>query len=148
MSALCPLGAPCTEEPPTRLASRDLGELDATIQGLKGEIEHLQLMLERSRKTLQKDFESWFVTMSRQAIARERADAVRAGKGGGKGAKAPVKAAQLELGAVPETPRTSAARVAAGPMLTGNAQADADIIAFYKAREELVAGQAKAGSAG
>ncbi len=29
MSALCPLGAPCTEEPPTRLASRDLGELDA-----------------------------------------------------------------------------------------------------------------------
>ena len=42
------------------------------------------------------------------------------------------------------TPRTSAARVAAGPMLTGNAQADADIIAFYKAREELVAGQAKA----
>ena len=120
----------------------------AELKGLKGEIEHLQLMLERSRKTLQKDFESWFVTMSRQAIARERADAVRAGKGGGKGAKAPVKAAQLELGAVPETPRTSAARVAAGPMLTGNAQADADIIAFYKAREELVAGQAKAGSAG
>ena len=35
------------------------------------------------------------------------------------------------------------ARKLAGPMVTGNAQADADIIAFYKAREELMANSPK-----
>ena len=105
----------------------------------------MQLMLERSRKTLQKDFEAWFATAARQAVAREQADKVRASKGQG-GAVAAVRASQLEFGVsggkgVAETPRTAAARKAAGPMLTGNAQADADIVAFYKAREELVGRQ-------
>ena len=117
---------------------------------MKGEIEHLQLMLERSRKTLQKDFESWFSTAARQAVAREKADAVRASKGNG-GSVAAVRASTLELGggggggAVAETPRTAAARKAAGPMLTGNPQADADIVAFYKARDELQQRQGQAG---
>lgn len=120
----------------------------AELKALKGEIEHLQLMLERSRKTLQKDFESWFSTAARQAVAREKADAVRASKGSG-GAVASVRASTLELGGagaagvVSSTPRTVAARKAAGPMLTGNPQADADIIAFYKARDELNRRQAK-----
>lgn len=50
---------------------------------------------------------------------------------------AALQGASLEL----ETPRTAQARKAAGPMITGNAQADADIIAFYKARQELMSGQ-------
>jgi kinesin family protein 6/9 len=122
----------------------------AELKALKGEIEHLQLMLERSRKTLQKDFESWFSTAARQAVAREKADAVRASKGNG-GSVAAVRASTLELGggggggAVAETPRTAAARKAAGPMLTGNPQADADIVAFYKARDELQQRQGQAG---
>lgn len=122
----------------------------AELKALKGEIEHLQLMLERSRKTLQKDFESWFSTAARQAVAREKADAVRASKGSG-AAVASVRASTLELGgagagaggAGVNTPRTVAARKAAGPMLTGNPQADADIIAFYKARDELNQRQSK-----
>ena len=71
-------------------------------------------MLERSRKTLQKDFEAWFATAARQAVAREQADKVRVSKGQG-GAVAAVRASQLEFGVsggkgVAETPRTAAAR--------------------------------------
>lgn len=49
------------------------------LKGLKAEIEHLQLMLEKSRKRLQKDFEGWYEATLRQAIAREKAAAVRNG---------------------------------------------------------------------
>eukprot|EP01052_Picozoa_sp_SAG31_P049734 SAG31_NODE_11030_length_1072_cov_2.431655_1_plen_171_part_00 len=106
------------------------------LKSLKAEIEHLQLMLEKSRKRLQKDFEGWYEATLRQAIAREKAQAVRNGKGSLERAALP----QQELGlAVAETPRTAAARKAAGATLTGNAEADADIIAFYKAREQLMA---------
>jgi kinesin family protein 6/9 len=100
------------------------------LKSLKAEIEHLQLMLEKSRKRLQKDFEGWYETALRQAIAREKT-----GGGRSNGTAVPLKQQEAML----ETPRTAAAREAAGPTLTGNAEADADIIAFYKARKNLMA---------
>ena len=109
----------------------------ASLKSLKAEIEHLQLMLEKSRKGLQKDFEQWFVRVAQQCVAREKAEAVREQRGG-KGKGAALQGSHLEL----ETPRTAHARMAAGPMITGNVQADADIIAFYKAREELMSKKA------
>ncbi len=32
------------------------------LKGIKGEIEHLQLLLEKTRKELQRDFEQWWKT--------------------------------------------------------------------------------------
>ena len=96
--------------------------------------------------------------VARQCVARDKAEAVRRSKATVRNifrssfyaAHSPidhncVQAGRVEaLQAKPlelETPRTMKARQAAGPMMTGNAQADADIVAFYKAREQLLASQ-------
>lgn len=91
----------------------------AKLKEYKAEIEHLQLMLEQSRRRLQQDFENWWVT---QQPAEEQPPA-----------------------SPPRRPRAGAAGSphaaggAVGPPLTGNPEVDAEILAFYQAREGLVA---------
>lgn len=182
------------------------------LRGLKGEIEHLQLLLEQSRKKLQQDFQQWLGMVARQqeqhaqdAAAGTSAASTSSGSGSrpttanrqfgrsnssssaaSTSTAEPVKgtdqAQQLLSGSLPRpssgrsalrktasavtpasllhevsqqfTPRLfSSSRSQAGvnlsqldpklmqaaaPHLTGNPEADADIIRFYEAKEKLL----------
>ena len=171
------------------------------LRDLKKEIEHLQMLLEQSRKRLQTDFEQWLLLMLKQqangggvgagpggarstqhsAAAAQRAEAAERRRREAADAASRVAAASanhatngMDSSHVAATwqpgdpPRTmnawgggddgtderspsrstayyqQAAEVvvhsplAGRPALTGNAQADADIQAFYAAREKLL----------
>ncbi len=86
------------------------------LRELKAEIEHLQHILAQSRRRLQQDFEGWYAAKC----------------------NTPSEAA----GAPPQhaSPRgqPSVERRQGGPPLTGDAKVDAEILAFYQAREALV----------
>lgn len=103
----------------------------ARLKELKAEIEHLQLMLEQSRRRLQQDFENWWSTQqpaegAASAPAPQGWASPRRPRAGG--------------GLEPVASHASPARAAAaGPPLTGNPEVDAEILAFYQAREGLVA---------
>ena len=89
------------------------------LRDLKKEIEHVQSLLERSRGRVMRDFEDWFGEGSGD------------GKGGGGGGSA--GAGDAGAGdAVPGVPGVP------GVPSTGNAEADADIAAFYAARRKLL----------
>jgi len=106
------------------------------LKKFKAEIEHIQHLLESSRVRLQKDFESWFETKV-GGVKKERAD-VRAQ------ARADERAAARGGGA-----HVSASLPVHQPQLstsTGNAEADADIAAFYAAREQLLANSTRSQS--
>ena len=120
------------------------------LRSLKREIEHIQKILENSRKKLQSDFEHWLSVMVRQQQGQirspmkkqDRPNAVRqawgdnspsrkfASKQGGGGSAA--KALDFDFEVDP------AVMQKAKPLLTGNAEADRDIIKFYQARHRLV----------
>lgn len=127
------------------------------LRELKSEIDHLHKLLEQSRLKMQTDFEAWMRAMSRQA----------AGAGGGSdGASRPASARSTATARAPAQPQFAYAASAtthvdkssrpkqawaepseeaiksAGPMLTGNAEADADIMRFYAAREKLMKARA------
>ena len=152
-----------------------------SLKALKQEIENIQMLLEKSRKQLQKDFEQWLVMMTRQLQQQvawagqpmplqpkeawvNGAAAGPSGNGaGGASAAAPSALAKLDVGraalggvARATGPRSPARSVsssvdlssippevlqAAGPMLTGNPEADRDILRFYKARHDLMRAQ-------
>ena len=100
------------------------------LRELKAEIEHLQLMLEKSRKATTRDFEAWFGTAANQARRRElEASPVRR-------SKAALGSSTLEMDAPPQ----------AAALMTGNADADKDIAAFYAARERLLQQKAAKGT--
>ena len=105
------------------------------LKVLKGEIEHIQHLLESSRVRLQKDFEQWFeckvggVKKERaQERMQERAEA----------------RAEAKRNAMDGSGRPSAAlpTTTIGES-TGNADADADIAAFYAARDQLLASKGR-----
>ena len=146
----------------------------ATLRELKSDIERLTAMLENSRKKLTGDFEAWLTVMLRQQAnggvrasvvgaanhprrpsALAPAPAVALASPGGPpkeawGAAPPVVAPHLSPPRAPQSPSRLAsvaspnARARAAPLMTGNSQADQDILAFYEARERLLA-RGKAG---
>ena len=98
------------------------------LRELKAEIEHLQHILAQSRRRLQQDFESWYAAKGAAAADDEQPTtrAVAAmERGQGKGA--------------------AGGSSSGGPPLTGNAEVDAEILAFYQARETLVAQRMQGG---
>ena len=125
------------------------------LRELKKEIEHVQLLLEQSRKRLQSDFEQWLQLMLRQQ--QKPAPTATSPAPSGLGATAPRSAVSKRslsfdvppLGSgVKGTPSLSggggglgsvdeAVLKQAAPLLTGNAEADRDIIKFIQARNEL-----------
>lgn len=125
MQGLTADGSAEGEEDPEEARNKDAIEKEklayktafTRLKELKTEIEHLQLMLEQSRKRLQHDFEAWFGVLEKQsatpAAARGAPPAPMPADGGG-GAGG------------------------GGPQLTGNREVDAEIMAFYRARESLL----------
>ena len=132
------------------------------LRELKKEIEHVQMLLGQSRKRLQSDFEQWLQLMLRQqpkppakasparstlepnglgpspapsrSLVSKRSlsfDAPPNGTGNN-GAPAPAGIAAAGMEGVEEAVLRQAA-----PLLTGNAEADRDIIKFIQARNEL-----------
>jgi kinesin family protein 6/9 len=104
------------------------------LKELKVEIEHLQLLLEQSRKRLQKDFDGWFLLLERQGAAAQPAYAQPAHQ-------PPMGYAPAQQHASRGGERPAAATASGGPQLTGNPEVDAEILAFYKARESLLQAQ-------
>ncbi|KAJ8308330.1 hypothetical protein KUTeg_013204 [Tegillarca granosa] len=103
------------------------------LKRLKGEIEHLQHLLEKSRVKLMKDFELWW--------AGQAATLQHGGGGGGHMKSAwrtptPQKSNRQLTDSIsqsaPEKPK-----VAGKIPLTGDPAADADIMAFMKARQRI-----------
>ena len=126
----------------------------AKLKELKAEIEHLQHLLEQSRRKLQSDFEAWYAKQQLCAGAGPPASAPPGGavappgasphrvpapppaqawsspgRGGGGGAPYPPP---------PPAGARGAAGGGAGPTLTGQPDVDKEILAFYEARDLLV----------
>ena len=99
------------------------------LRKLKAEIEHIQRIMEKSRARIQADFDEWYSQMlSRSednAASSPPADAKTAAEAPG----------QPDTAAHPVAPAKDAAPQP--PYLTGNKEADADIMAFYAAKEAL-----------
>eukprot|EP00958_Prasinococcus_capsulatus_P000459 scaffold40_cov413-Prasinococcus_capsulatus_cf.AAC.2 len=93
----------------------------ARLRELKKEIDHLHMLLEQSKQRVQSDFESWLQMMLRRR-KEERATETRNG----------ISPVHDGNESAPES------RMLAAPILTGNAEADADILAFYHAKEKLM----------
>ena len=135
----------------------------ATLRELKADIERLTAMLEQSRKKLTGDFEAWLTVMLRQqahggvrgaVVGGSAASGAPTASGGSTPPHPGVAAPRQAWGAAPPVvvpqltpPRqgpslaqvaSPTARARAAPLLTGNAQADQDILAFYEARERLL----------
>ena len=126
----------------------------AKLKELKAEIEHLQHLLEQSRRKLQSDFEAWYAKQQLCAGAGPPASAPPGGAVATPGASphrvpAPPPAqvwgspGRGGVGGAPYPPPPPAgARGAdgggAGPTLTGQPDVDKEILAFYEARDLLV----------
>ena len=103
------------------------------LKDLKGQIQYSQQLVEKNRLALQRDFERWY--------------AEAAVEGGGRGGRA-IKNSQQFL-EKDEISSSSAGNLApnaaenfqlpAGVKLTGNKDVDDDIVAFYRAKAELMA---------
>lgn len=112
------------------------------LRELKGNIEHIQKLMGKSRGKLQSDFDIWYREMNGErqnsigAYARLSQDTVKITNGQGKEEIIERIKPQKEHNDV------GSSRVNTLPLgvtLTGNDDADADIIAFYKAKEALLA---------
>lgn len=105
----------------------------AQLKELKSEIEHLQHLLEQSRRRLQQDFEKWYAT-------QHAGEAPMVLPPGPQAARSPQPHGSSRASPAPSPQRGGGARAAArgGPPLTGNQEVDQEIMAFYKAREKLV----------
>ena len=148
----------------------------AKLKGLKSEIEHLQHLLEQSRRRLQQDFETWFSKQQSitgrpaspampPATAQSSHDPVHVPCRASIGASPRRHAAAASIGAsprrhagaapappqqcwgspakpsAPPAPAAGAGAAVASaqaPMLTGQPEVDAEIMAFYQARDSLV----------
>ena len=120
-------------------------EYKRTFQKLrehKKEIDHVQAMLEKSRKRMQKEFEEWYAkAMASEPEMTEGHPAQPSAAWGtppasaegtpSAGCIAPVvaeaKPSIVEAGATPD-----------GVVLTGNKDVDDDILAFYQAKQDLM----------
>lgn len=163
------------------------------LRGLKGEIEHLQLLLEQGKRRLQQDFQQWLSMVAsqqqqQQHVQEQEPSAQGVGGGGsrpstagryGQSANSSSMALRdAQAAAVSSRPGTANSRdgavlarpvgsaaaqpasgfdvagvlprllQAAAPHLTGNAEADADIVRFYEARDKLLQLKLRAGGGG
>ncbi|XP_031757339.1 kinesin-like protein KIF6 isoform X1 [Xenopus tropicalis] len=99
--------------------------LFSRLKNLKTEIEHLQLLLEKAKVKLQKDFEGWWVEEAAHLQAKQE-----------------VHKARMATSAPPSPQvheQSRAPRMLDTPIpLTGDSQTDADILAFVRARQNLL----------
>ena len=109
------------------------------LKELKREIEHIQRLLEQSRRRVQADFEQWYA-MQQQQQQQQQQRGGGGGAGGGASSDGPGARPASRGHALRTPPRAGAAVPAASSpvMSTGNRQADEDIAAFYRARDEVL----------
>lgn len=107
------------------------------LRELKAEIERIQQTLEQGRLKMQADFESWYA-----ACTSQLAKAAASGAGVGGATQAPGLPRLLSQGEpllhpspAPHVDRS----LNSSTVSTGSAATDADIAAFYRAKEELAA---------
>lgn len=156
-----------------------------SLKDLKQEIDNIQMLLEKSRKQLTKDFEQWLELMQRQQggapgpVAQVQPPApamaapqlpVREAWGGASVAGSSVassmqfRTSQAPAPAPIASVRSSSSNGAPGapldvsgidpavlqaakPLLTGNVEADRDILRFYVARQNLLKARQEGGGA-
>lgn len=129
------------------------------LRELKGIIEHVKCLLEKNRTKMQKDFDTWYSEMCKaQTLTRQPITEVRKENYGetrtnrsAQGAHIPYDSnnsidyiSKSSLGQkqgqkqVNFGTTSSTFELPPGARLTGNREADEDIIAFYKAKEALL----------
>jgi len=125
------------------------------LRELKGIIEHVKCLLEKNRTKMQKDFDTWYRDMCKAHTLSEQ-PAVELGNEdygetrtnrSAQGADIPddnsnridrISKSSLEQKQVHSGTASSTFELPPGARLTGNREADEDIIAFYKAKEALL----------
>lgn len=120
-----------------------------SLRDLKAEIEHLQKLLEGSRKKLQADFEEWLKMVVRQqqemGVLEKREGALMPTEQ----SSPSKKGTSASMGSVNSNDRSivssngqrgGASQLVHHPPSTGDDKADAEIRAFYQAREKVVKG--------
>ncbi|XP_010213489.1 PREDICTED: kinesin-like protein KIF6 [Tinamus guttatus] len=132
------------------------------LKGLKVEIEHLQLLMEKAKVKLQKDFEVWWSEeATKLQVQQEKPELVNASKTVAVNPRFIKSSEHLSTNSSSETIRNSPNEDSAGNKstitfsyptsksrslpsssssipLTGDSQVDADILAFIKARENIL----------
>jgi kinesin family member 6/9 len=113
-----------------------------TLRKLKSEIEQIQKQLERQRIRMQSDFESWHSVMLREVnennengssyIMNERSPQSRFVKDAWRGDSAKGNEREGKTSSSYSPPQE------AKKLMTGNKDADEDIMAFFKAKEEMM----------
>ncbi|XP_068795656.1 kinesin-like protein KIF6 isoform X1 [Struthio camelus] len=130
------------------------------LKGLKVEIEHLQLLMEKAKVKLQKDFEVWWSEEATK-LQQEKPELVNSSNTAAVYPRFVKSSQHLSTNSFSETRRISPNEDAAGNTssitfsypasksrtlptssssipLTGDSQTDADILAFIKARENIL----------
>mmetsp|Transcript_12933 Transcript_12933/g.18452 ORF Transcript_12933/g.18452 Transcript_12933/m.18452 type:complete len:176 (+) Transcript_12933:200-727(+) len=115
------------------------------LRVLKSDIEHIQHLIEKSRKKMQKDFDTWYEEMwshtNNLEVNRNNGfDSMQTSKNSMCKSNESIAKASIQDD---ETKSSSSLTqsdfaVPKGVRLTGNKEADEDIIAFYRAKEELL----------
>lgn len=135
------------------------------LRGLKGTIENTQKVVEKGRRQLQSDFDSWYQhscykgnrqqdvrlrkeRMTKNAdepgstpcrhIGNEESQSTHGSSASTVGQKPVDRMTGESKQTTSEAPGPSEFKLPEGIQLTGNADADADIIAFYRAKEILL----------
>lgn len=125
----------------------------AKLKEHKAEIEHLQHLLEQSRRRLQQDFENWFAKQNPSSTGFQESSGAVIPQLGLAGLKERPGSASRKAWASPKGSIPTGVEIPTGqggnkssvppstgsrPMLTGNKEVDAEIMAFYEARESLI----------
>ncbi len=128
------------------------------LSGIKGEIESIQKKLEKGNLKLQSDFDTWYRFVvddkeNRMDDIDESIQHLSSEQGSKEGMLTPIMDVSTSSstaandpkqtnGVLPQQPATAETqnefKLPDGIKLTGNSEADADIIAFYKAKEVLM----------
>ena len=116
------------------------------LRDLKGEVERIQSRLQKQRVRMQKEFETWYGTMLRNgSAAGVKLHIANGPQGGGDGRSGPpLRATEAWRGSAADSALSSAltadpaAAGASAQFLTGDDTVDQDILAFFKAKEELM----------
>jgi len=123
------------------------------LRELKGIIEHVRRLLEKNRTKMQKDFDAWYRDMCeirslsnqpRTELNKENSNMIQANSRAQRTdipddkkidyiSESSLTQNQVHLGTASPT-----FELPQGARLTGNKEADEDIIAFYKAKEALL----------
>ncbi len=115
------------------------------LRDLKGEVERIQSRLQKQRVRMQKEFETWYGTMLRNGEASGAQPQTNGGPGNSGGLRdaPPLRAAEAWRGSTADSASSASTAVptaggASAQFLTGDETVDQDILAFFKAKEELM----------